>query len=269
VLLASFTNTQQFAPWLDALDEAGARLAGVYSAPLLAPRLAARLGVKAGRAFLVSANRAGLRQSFVEDGKLRFARLERAVDATPPERAALSVPPKPPRRAQYLPPRRASPRAGPPTQVIVVAPPGESRTFKRALASAARLAFRTVDAAEAARAVGLKALPAGAGAEALYLHLAAKKPTREQFANRDDRRRYQVWQLQRGVVAAGAAVFGLCALAAGERWLDAMEVRAQAASQVLEAGPAARGPKPIPPRLPRHPTHPQDPPAPLPPITPP
>src|SRR6266850_1599082 len=38
LLLASFTNTQQLAPWLDALEEAGARLSGVYSVPLLAPR---------------------------------------------------------------------------------------------------------------------------------------------------------------------------------------------------------------------------------------
>ena len=42
LLLASFTNTQQIAPWLDALDQAGARLAGVYSVPLLAPALARR-----------------------------------------------------------------------------------------------------------------------------------------------------------------------------------------------------------------------------------
>ena len=38
---------EQFAPWLDALEEAGARLAGVYSVPLLAPALAARLGRRA------------------------------------------------------------------------------------------------------------------------------------------------------------------------------------------------------------------------------
>jgi hypothetical protein len=40
VLLTSFTNTQQLAPWLDALEEAGAKLSGVYSIPLLAPALA-------------------------------------------------------------------------------------------------------------------------------------------------------------------------------------------------------------------------------------
>ena len=49
LLLASFTNTQQLAPWLDALEEAGTRLSGVYSVPLLAPALAAKLGVRGAR----------------------------------------------------------------------------------------------------------------------------------------------------------------------------------------------------------------------------
>src|SRR5687767_9855691 len=72
LLLASFTNTQQFAPWLDALEEAGVKLAGVYSVPLLARALAGRLGVRGTRALVVSANRAGLRRCFVVIGKLRF-----------------------------------------------------------------------------------------------------------------------------------------------------------------------------------------------------
>src|SRR5579871_5139999 len=80
LLLASFTNTEQFAPWLDALETAGARLAGVYSVPLLAPVLAAKLRVNASRCLIVSANAAGLRQCFVEQGRLRFARLERTVE---------------------------------------------------------------------------------------------------------------------------------------------------------------------------------------------
>ncbi|HEX6158442.1 MAG TPA: hypothetical protein VFZ54_20625, partial [Burkholderiales bacterium] len=88
LLLTSFTNTQQFAPWLDALEEAGARLAGVYSVPLLAPALATRLGARGTRTLVVTADRAGLRQCFVENGKLRFARLERTVDMVPQALAA-------------------------------------------------------------------------------------------------------------------------------------------------------------------------------------
>src|SRR3954465_1482127 len=70
VLLASFTNTLQLSQWLDALEEAGARLAGVYSAPLIAPALAGALGARDARLLLVSANRAGLRQCYVENGRL-------------------------------------------------------------------------------------------------------------------------------------------------------------------------------------------------------
>jgi hypothetical protein len=238
VLLASFTNTQQLTPWLDALEQAGARLAGVFSVPLLAPLLAARLGVRSGRAFLVSANRAGLRQSFVEDGKLRFARLERIADMAP-EALALFVRSETHRLAQYLVTLRALPRDGTPIQVLVVAPPGERTRFERVLESDARLAFRTVDSTDAARAAGLKGLARDAGAEGLYLHLAAKKPPRDQFANRDDRRRYVVWQLQRGIVAVGAAAFTALALLAGVSWLEALDLGSHASRQAQEAERAA------------------------------
>src|SRR4051812_2226374 len=92
LVLASFTNTQQFSPWLDALSDAGAKLAGVYSVPLVGPslgsRLAAKLNARSNRLFVVSLNSAGLRQTFIEDGKLRFARLERTVEMGPEAHAA-------------------------------------------------------------------------------------------------------------------------------------------------------------------------------------
>jgi hypothetical protein len=236
ILLASFTNTQQLAPWLDCLEKAGARLAGVFSVPLLAPLLVARLGVRSGRAFLVTANRAGLRQSFIEDGRLRFARLERTVDMAP-EALALFVRSETHRLAQYLATLRALPRDGTPIQVLVVAPSGERARFERVLESDARLTFRTVDAADAARAAGLKGpMP---GAEALYLHLTGKKPPREQFANRDDRRRYLIWQLQRAIVGAGGVAFLLLALVAGAKWVEALGVRSEAEAQAATAQRAA------------------------------
>lgn len=238
LLLASFTNTQQLAPWLDALEESDARLAGVFSVPLLAPLLAARLGAKAGRTFVVTANRAGLRQSFVEDGKLRFARLERTADMAPQALAAF-VRTETHRLAQYLVTLRALPRDGTPIQVLVVAPPGQRAVFEQALPSDARLAFRTVDGAQAARAAGLKRTPEGTGAESLYLHLAAKKPPREQFASRDERRRFVVWKLQRAIVAAGALACAACVLFAGAKWMEVFDVRELASSQLREAQRAA------------------------------
>src|SRR5216684_3931235 len=238
VLLASFTNTQQLAPWLDALEEAGTRLSGVYSTPLLAPALARKLGAKGRRAFVVTVNRAGLRQCFVEQGRLRFARLERTVDMVP-QALALFVRSEMLRLAQYLGTLRVLPREGPPVQVFVVAPRAQRSTFEQALASDARLVFHTIDEAEAMRSVGVRRAPERILGEALYLHLAAKKPPREQFASSAERRRYQVWQLQRGIVAAGALGFAACALYAGAQWIEALQVRDRAASQQRDAGLAA------------------------------
>ena len=108
------------------------------------------------------------------------------------------------------------------------------------LVSDARVAFQTVDGADARRAVGLRAVPDGTGAEALYLQLAARKPPREQFASSADRRSYFVWQLQRGIVAAGAAVFAACALYGGSRWVEAVNARERAELQTREARAATQ-----------------------------
>jgi hypothetical protein len=234
LLLTSFTNTQGLAPWLDALEESGARLAGVYSVPLLAPALAARLGARSGRVFIVTPTRAGLRQSFVEDGKLRFARLERTVEMVP-QALAMFVRSETLRLAQYLVTLRVLPREGGPVQVLVVAPPGQRGAFEQVLQSDTRLVFRTIDSAEAERAAGVRRKPEGTAGEALYLHLAAKNPPREQFAAKSERRRYLIWQLQRAVVGAGAVGFAACVLFAGARWLDVMQARTHAAQQAEEA----------------------------------
>jgi hypothetical protein len=239
VLLTSFTNTQQVTPWLDALEEAGTRLSGVYSVPLLAPALAAKLAARDTRLLIVTANRAGLRQCYVEQGKLRFARLERTVDMVP-QALAMFVRSETQRLVQYLVTLRALPRDGTAVQVVVVAPPGERSVFEQALSSDARLVFRIVDYADALKAVKLRRAPEGTPAEALFVHLAAHKPPAEQFASREDRRRYFLWQLQRGILAAGVAGFCACAIAGASRWWDVMSTRGQAAEQTREARAAAQ-----------------------------
>ena len=238
LLLASFTNTQQLSPWLDALEDTGARLAGVYSAPLLAPALAARLGVRGGRALIVTATRAGLRQCYVDNGRLRFARLERTIDMVP-QALAMFVRSETHRLAQYLVTLRALPREGAPVQVLVVAPPGQREVFEQALTSDARLVFHTIDYANALQAIKLRRIPEVSRAEALFLHLAATQPPREQFASRQDRRRYLIWQLQRGIVGAGAAGLLACVLYGGWKGLEVLDTRERAALQQAEARAAA------------------------------
>lgn len=239
VLLSSFTNTQQLAPWLDALQAAATRLSGVYSVPLLAPALAAALGERQPRVLVVTVTRAGLRQCYVENGRLRFARLERIADLEP---SALGefVRTETQRLVQYLVTLRAVSRDNTAVQALVIAPPGKRAAFDAALVSEPRLMFRTIDHAEALRSLKLRRTPPEAQAEALYVELAAAKAPREQFASRDDRRRYLLWQLQRAIVAGGAAASVLCALVGGYRWLEVMSVRSQATEQAQTARAATQ-----------------------------
>jgi hypothetical protein len=239
LLLASFTNTEQFTEWLDALAVSGARLSGVYSVPLLAPALAARLGVRGGRAFVVTANSAGLRQCYVENGRLRFARLERTADMAP-EALAAFVQAETLRLAQYLTTLRALPRDGPPVQVIVVTPAAQRANFEQALVSDTRLAFHTVVMEEAARKVGIKRIAADAPGELLFLHLAVKNPPNDQFARVEDRRSFFVWRLQRWIAIAGAAGFGACVLFAAAQWIELFDLRNQISVQQREAREAAQ-----------------------------
>jgi hypothetical protein len=239
VLLAAFTNSQQFTPWLDALEESGAKLTGVYSVPLLAPALAAAVRARGPRALVVSANRAGLRQCFVEGGKLRFARLERTVDMVP-QALGLFVRSETLRLAQYLATLRALPRDGAALPAVVIAPPGQRAVFEQVLTADARVTFQTIDGADAARAVGLREIAEGTATEALYLHLAARKPPRVQFASSGERRRYFIWQLQRAVVGAGVAAFAACAFYGGARWLEAFDAADRAAKRSADARAAAQ-----------------------------
>jgi hypothetical protein len=234
LLLASFTNTQQFTPWLDAVVQTGARLSGVYSTGLLAPALAAKLGVRSGRALVVTADSAGLRQSFVEDGKLRFSRLERTGDMAA-EALAAFVHAETLRLVQYLSTLRALPREGAPIQAVVVAPAGQRAAFEKVLVSDVRLAFITLDAEEALRKVGIKRPPAGAASEQLYLQLAAKQAPKEQFARGEDRRAFFLWRLQRVISGVGIATLAACLLVAGYQWIMLFGLRGQVEEQRRDA----------------------------------
>jgi hypothetical protein len=230
LLLASFSNTEQFAAWIDAIVGSGARLSGVYSVPLLAPALAARLDAGDTRCLVVTTNSAGLRQCYVEDGRLRFARLERIPDVAPDALAAF-VRAETLRLIQYLSTLRSLPRDGPPLRVLVIAPSAQCAALEHVLVSDARITFQTIVATEAARKVGIKQPAAALPGEQLSLHLAVRKPPKDQFARVEDRRGFFLWKLQRTILALGGAALVACAAVAAYRWYDWYSLRNEAAAQ--------------------------------------
>lgn len=217
ILFSSFTNTQQFQPWLAAVRERELAVAGVYSVALLAGSLATALGQKKGPCLLVTLGEAGLRQSYVEGGRLRFSRLGPldAGSATSPDRIAEAFDRETTRVYQYLAAMRVLPKDDRPLETLLVAPPGQHERILAAAPRVAQLKVSVVEFESAVRAAGLRGMPEGMGAEALYLHLLARRPPRDQYARESLRGSFRIWQWRNALLAGGATLFAGCLIYAG------------------------------------------------------
>src|SRR6185436_5780292 len=134
LLLASFNDTQPLAAWLGALEKEGARVPSMHSTALIAPGLATRLGASGERVLLMTANHAGLRQSFIEGGRLRFSRLASTRDEG---LTATRVRTETERMLKYLGTLRALPSREVAAHVLIVVPDAERAQLARTLGNGA------------------------------------------------------------------------------------------------------------------------------------
>lgn len=220
ILYTSFTNTQQFQPWLEALRSRDAKVVGVFSVALLAAVLGRKLRFKASRYVLVSLQRAGLRQSYVENGHIRFSRVGR-VNLSDPLTIARDCAAESVRTQQYLVNARILPREAPPLDVLVLAPGKDKALYDAACIDSQRLHFHVHEFEKVARSIGLKSTPPDTLGEGLFLHVLAESTPRDQFADRRLLHFYDLWRARIGLVTAGALAMGVCLVLAGSRLLDA------------------------------------------------
>lgn len=75
ILLSALTNAPLIKPWTDALDSKNIYLTGIYSVALLSGLIFKKLNLGNEPTILVTHQSSGLRQSFFQDGYLRFSRL--------------------------------------------------------------------------------------------------------------------------------------------------------------------------------------------------
>ena len=233
VLYASFSNTQQFQPWLAALEQSEVRLVGVYSTALLAPPLIKGAGLKSPRCLLVSVQQTGLRQSYVEDGKIRFSRIGR-VNLEDAAGVAAVCAGESARLQQYLVTMRLLPAANTPIDVMVLAAGQYHAALTGACRSTEVLNFHVVNADTQCRAAGLASFPADAPCDALFLHAAATDTPAQQFAQDQHRHHYQLWQIGRGLYGVGMAVLGSGLLYAGVQLFDVYNLRQHIRSDQTE-----------------------------------
>jgi hypothetical protein len=226
VLYSSFSNTQQFQAWLTALEQNEIRLVGVYSTALLAPALIARAGLKSQRCLLVSVQQAGLRQSYVEDGKIRFSRVGR-LNMEDVQGVASACASESSRLHQYLVTMHVLPTANTPIDVMVLSAGQYQAAIAEACRSSELLQFHPINADTQCRATGLADFPTDAPCEALFLNTAARAAPKAQYGQDQHRHYYQLWQVSIGLYAAGMAALVLVLLFAGAQLFDVYNLRQQ------------------------------------------
>ena len=238
ILYTSFTNTQVFQPWLEAFRSNDACLVGVFSVALVAAQTGKRLGFKGERYLMVSRQQGGLRQSYIENGRIRFSRLGRA-DSSDPRVTAQDCAAESLRIQQYLVNSRILPREAPALDVLVLAPGEHKALYDAACVNSARLQFHVDDLAKVSSSLGLKSAPVETLAEGLFLHVLAAYQPREQYADERLRRFYHLWRARVALLATGTSAFALCLLLSGVRLLDMYHVNDQAQNDRMQEARAS------------------------------
>src|SRR5437867_4771947 len=252
ILYMSFTNTQLFQPWLEALRSNDACVVGVFSVALVAAQTGKRLGFKSGRYLMVSRQQGGLRQSYIENGRIRFSRLGR-VDFSDPRVIAQDCAAESLRIQQYLVNSRIVPREAPALDVLVLAPSEHKALYDAACVNSARLQFHVHDLDKVASSLGLKSAPAETLAEGLFLHVLAAYPSREQYADERLRRFYHLWRARAGLLAPPAGGFGCWPRLSAGRPADIHPGSQQAPNEPVPESRAPDASARLPPAPPRTP----------------
>jgi hypothetical protein len=174
ILFAALTRAETFTPWLDALREAEAILAGVYSVPLVLAQCGPQLLNTDDPVLLLTLSRGGVRQTFFDKKRLHFSRLSqlatRSIDEIGRVCANDSA-----KIFQYLVAQRQLPR-GSALRTVILAEASQIPALQGYCQSGQEIQFEYADLGAEARKLKLKDLPGDSNAEKLLIHCLASKP---------------------------------------------------------------------------------------------
>jgi hypothetical protein len=233
VLFVGLTRPAALEPWLEILARVEAPLAGIYTLPLLADKLPAPLGDKDEAArLLMVLTPAGIRQIFLERGRLRFSRLSGRLD-TRLEGLAPTLAEEAGRTQAYLAGQRLIPR-NEVLPVTVLASPADAAELALHLPAAPQLAIGFADLAALARQVGLKRPCTDSDALPLFLHWMVRRPGDSQLAPPAVRRFHLLRQARLAAYGLGTAAFLACLVMAAKLWVDSRELQREIEQVTLQ-----------------------------------
>ena len=203
-LFNALTNAELPKAWLAIMVKHAVALAGMYSVPSLSAVLFGRIKPGPGPVLFVSHQSGGLRQSFFDDGLLRFSRLTPLFDHAP-ARLAEAFRIETAKTRQFMASTRLLAR-GAQVTVLVIASGANLDALAPDMVDSADVRYLPLDCAEAGRLARLGAFDAQGGCDPLYLALLASTPLPSHFPLRDQRHFHQLLQTRSLLHGMAAAV---------------------------------------------------------------
>ena len=238
VLFSALTNTAQPQPWIDMLLQQKIPLARMYSVALASPLICDKLRLGAGALLLVTHQSGGLRQSYLQDGQLRFSRLT-ALEDDGAQAMAQTVAQETAKIRQFLASTRQLGR-GDLLRIVVIASAEQAHAVHAHCADTSAVVHQCIDLEEAAARLGLKDGAGGPVADTLYLSLLARSAPASHYGSSEANRFYRLWQTRAALYALSALILVTGCTWAGVKAMDAFQTarevrRLQEETRVVEA----------------------------------
>nr|WP_218892727.1 hypothetical protein [Duganella sp. 1224] len=217
VLLSALTNPSSVQPWVEALEQLQMPLAGLYSTTLLCEDLVRQLRLNDEHLLLVTQQSAGWRQSYFQNGMLKFSRLTPAIDR---DGNPINIGAETAKTQQFLTSQRLMAR-GNVLQAVVVTPAADTDALDAQCEDGAETVFRLLSLASVAASAGLKSGSAevdelaGRMAEPLLLALLARRAPPSHYTLGLWQRYFKLWRARVGLYAASAVIAASCAVWTG------------------------------------------------------
>lgn len=225
VLYAALTRPQSIEPWIGALRMHSAAVSAILTPSLLASPLLAAMRPPTGRGLLITLSPAGIRQMFIDEGRLKFSRLSQRTNGDFSQWGADCA-----REAQklyqYLQAQRWLPRgARLPVWVLLHR---NDALHEADLVDADSLDFHTLDIQALAHQIGVRDTLADSDSRPIFLRLALRARNVAQLAPASDTRYFRLRCARNAIVASGVLVFAMLSTAAAVSAWDAHRLRADA-----------------------------------------
>jgi hypothetical protein len=217
VLLSALTNPSAVQPWVDALEALKMPLAGLYSTTLLSEDLVRKLALRDEHLLLVTQQSAGWRQSYFQNGMLKFSRLTPAIDR---DGNPVNVGAETAKTQQFLTSVRLLGR-GSVLHAVVVAPAAASVNLDAQCEDGPETIFRFMSLENVAARVrlvseeGKVATLAARLAEPMLLALLARRGPDTHYTLGPLQRYYKLWRARLNLYIVAGVLTACCGLWTG------------------------------------------------------